>query len=68
MSELSTSYVFCEASPTGLAVSNTRELITRAIEQLTEMLHAQGGPWSSSDQRAVAALQAALYHLEGNGV
>lgn len=72
MSELSSPYtasaryVFCESTPTGVVTSNPRELITRAIEKLTELLHAQGGPWSSSEHRAVAALQAALFHLSSD--
>jgi hypothetical protein len=63
MSELSSPYVFCESIPTGVVTSNPREMIIRAIEQLTQQLHAQGGPWSSSEHRAVAALQSALFYL-----
>lgn len=67
MSELPSPYVFCESAPKAALVSDSpRALITLAIEQLTDLLHARGGPWSSAEQRAVAALQAALFHLDGS--
>lgn len=67
MSETLTPYVFCESMPKSIISSDSpRELITRAIEKLSEMLHEQAGPWSSSEHRAVAALQAALFHLSSD--
>jgi hypothetical protein len=67
MSKLSNPYVFCEAAPKAALVSDSpRALIGLAIERLTELLHAQGGPWSSAEHRAIASLQAALFHLSPN--
>ena len=60
MTETANPYVFSEASPK--AHDNPRALIKLAIEQLTEQ-HAMSTYWDTADQRAIAALQAALYHL-----
>ena len=63
MTETSNPYVFTEANPKAISVhDNPRALIKLAIEQLTEQ-HAMSTYWDTADQRAIAALQAALYHL-----
>lgn len=70
MSELPSPYVFCESAPRAVierrSADNPRTLIMRALDGLTEMMHDQPGPYSGAEQRAIASLQAALYHLGGD--
>jgi len=63
MSEHLSPYLFCESTPKAIIAPNSpRALISLAIEKLTEQ-HALNRYWDSGEQRAIASLQAALFHL-----